>query len=217
MLQALDFFAGSGLVRLGLAPEFQTVWANDNSPAKREVYVANHPFDDFELGDIRNVRGGNLPVADLAWASFPCQDLSLAGNLSGMNAGTRSGLFWEWIRVLEELAAHGKLPPVLVAENVVGFVVADQGKHFRQAYEALRSLGYRVGAVVIDAKHFLPQSRPRAFVVAASSEIPLDGLSQSLAVGAVSFVRSGSDVPRHRRSGVGVVVASRSEGQAARV
>ena len=178
MFTALDFFAGSGLVRLGLAPDFETLWANDNCAKKRDVYIANHPWDTFHLGDIRYVRGRDLPCADLAWASFPCQDLSLAGNLNGMNTGTRSGLFWEWIRVLQELGEHGKRPPVLVAENVVGFVVADQGKHFQEAYFALRDLGYRVGAVVVDAKSFLPQSRPRAFIIAASKDIPLDGLTQ---------------------------------------
>jgi DNA (cytosine-5)-methyltransferase 1 len=175
---ALDFFAGSGLVELGLAPEFQTVWANDNCAKKRTVYVANHPAEVFHLEKIQDVSGRDIPAADLAWASFPCQDLSLAGNLNGMKAGTRSGLFWEWKRVIEELDLHGKRPPILVAENVVGFIVADGGKHFRAAYWALRNLGYRVGAVVIDAKAFLPQSRSRAFVVAVSEEIPLDGLTQ---------------------------------------
>jgi len=183
MYTALDFFAGSGLVRLGLAPEFETLWANDICAKKRAVYVANHVHDRFHLGDIQDVQGWDLPATDLAWASFPCQDLSLAGNLSGMNAGTRSGLFWEWVRVLQELNKHGKRPPILVAENVVGFVVANQGKHFKLAYRALRDLGYRVGAVVIDAKDFLPQSRPRAFIIAASEEIPLEGLSQEFPSG----------------------------------
>ncbi|MGO8732510.1 MAG: DNA cytosine methyltransferase [Terriglobia bacterium] len=183
MFTALEFFAGSGLVRLGLAPEFETLWANDICAKKRAVYVANHPWDKFHLGNIQDVRGLNLPPADLAWASFPCQDLSLAGNLGGMNAGTRSGLFWEWVRVLQELGEHGKRPPILVAENVVGFVVANQGKHFRLAYRALRDMGYRVGAVVIDAKAFVPQSRPRAFIIAASDEVPLDGLIQQLPSG----------------------------------
>lgn len=180
MFVALDFFAGSGLVRFGLEPEFQTIWANDNSAKKRDVYVANNPPEEFHLGSIQNVRGTDLPFADLAWASFPCQDLSLAGDLNGMKMGTRSGLFWEWTRVIQELREVGKRPPILVAENVVGFVVADRGKHFKQAYLALRALGYRVGAVVVDAQGFVPQSRPRAFVVAVSEDIPIEGLCQTL-------------------------------------
>jgi DNA (cytosine-5)-methyltransferase 1 len=180
MFTALEFFAGSGLVGLGLAPEFETLWANDNCAKKGDVFEANHPRVKFHLGDIQNVSGGDLPAVELAWASFPCQDLSLAGNLGGINSGTRSGLFWEWVRVLKELSEHGKRPPVLVAENVVGFVVADQGKHFQLAYNALRDLGYRVGAVVIDAKVFVPQSRPRAFIIAVSEDIPIDDLRQLL-------------------------------------
>ena len=126
MFTALDFFAGSGLVRLGLEPEFQTLWANDNCTKKRAVYVANNPPGEFHLGSIQHVKGVDLPAADLAWASFPCQDLSLAGDLNGMETGTRSGLFWEWTRVIEELDECQKRPPILVAENVVGFVVADR-------------------------------------------------------------------------------------------
>ncbi len=180
MFTALDFFAGSGLVRLGLEPEFQTIWANDNSAKKRAVYLANSPGEEFHFASIRDVQGTDPPAADLAWASFPCQDLSLAGDLSGMNIGTRSGLFWEWTRVIDEMRECGNRPPILVAENVVGFVVADRGKHFKQAYQALRNLGYRVGAVVVDAQDFVPQSRPRAFVIAVSEDIPLDGLCQTL-------------------------------------
>jgi DNA (cytosine-5)-methyltransferase 1 len=178
MFTALDFFAGSGLVRLGLAPEFKTLWANDNCAKKRATFIANHPQDQFLLDDIQNVKGLDVPAVDLAWASFPCQDLSLAGNMRGMKSGTRSGLFWEWIRVLREMQKQGKKPSVLVAENVVGFVVADEGKHFKQAYYALRDLGYRLGAVVVDADAFIPQSRRRAFIIAVIDNIPLNGLTQ---------------------------------------
>src|SRR5215468_779035 len=99
-LRALDFFAGSGLVRLGLEPAFRVVWANDNCPKKAAVYAANTAGKEFQLADIRSIHGASLPAADFAWASFPCQDLSLAGSRSGIQKGTRSGLFWEWIRVL---------------------------------------------------------------------------------------------------------------------
>jgi DNA (cytosine-5)-methyltransferase 1 len=183
MFTALEFFAGSGLVRLGLAPEFETLWANDNCAKKRETYIANHPRDEFLLADIQHVKGRDVPAVDLAWASFPCQDLSLAGNLGGMKSGTRSGLFWDWIRVLKEMQEDGKKPSILVAENVVGFVVADQGGHFKQAHYALRDLGYRLGAVVIDADSFVPQSRRRAFIIAVAENVPLNGLIQQFPSG----------------------------------
>jgi DNA (cytosine-5)-methyltransferase 1 len=100
MLKAVEFFAGSGLVRVGLEADFETVWANDNCPKKRDTYVANHGDKTFHLANIEHVSGKDIPAADLAWASFPCQDLSLAGNMNGMGTGTRSGLFWEWINPL---------------------------------------------------------------------------------------------------------------------
>ena len=112
---------GNGSARLGLEPEFRTVWANDICPKKSAVYDANARGSSIVIDSIANVRGADLPTAELAWASFPCKDLSLAGNLTGIDAGTRSGLFWEWIRVLDELAVEGRRPPLLTAENVVGF------------------------------------------------------------------------------------------------
>lgn len=182
-LTALEFFAGSGLVRLGLEPEFATVWANDVCEKKAAVYAANHPGDAMKVKSIADVRADELPHADLAWASFPCQDLSLAGNLSGIRRGTRSGLFWEWLRVIDELIAAGRQPKLLVAENVVGFLVTHESAQFRLAYRALRERGYRVGAIVMDARSFLPQSRPRAFVVAAFQDVPLDQLAQPMPSG----------------------------------
>ena len=162
---------------MGLEPFFTTVWANDNCEKTAAIYTANASTQ-IRIGSITDVTGGSLPSADLSWASFPCQDLSLAGNLTGIREGTRSGLFWEWVRVLDELDAAGKRVPVLAAENVVGFVVAHGGQDFRRAYQALRERRYKVGALVIDARHFVPQSRPRAFLVAVDEAIDISGLTQ---------------------------------------
>ena len=96
-----EFFAGSGLVAYGLKGMFAPVWANDISTQKAAVYRANFGNDHFELDDIKNIQGCNLPYAHMSWASFPCQDLSLAGSLGGIHA-SRSGLVWEWLRVLDE-------------------------------------------------------------------------------------------------------------------
>lgn len=158
----LEFFAGSGLVAEGLKDFFTPLWANDNDPKKRAVYVENQGEKHFHLGSVTDVRGTTLPNASLAWASFPCQDLSLAGAMGGLDAA-RSGLVWEWLRVMDELPVR---PQVLVAENVLGLVSADGGAHYRRLHEALRERGYRVGAMLLDAIHWLPHSRPRVFVVA---------------------------------------------------
>src|SRR5581483_5679108 len=108
-LTALDFFAGSGLVTLGLRPHFNVVWANDICRRKADIYTANFGNKHFQPGSIEDVHGAQLPYAHLSWASFPCQDLSLAGNMAGMDAGSRSGLFWQWLRVLDEMP---RKPPV---------------------------------------------------------------------------------------------------------
>ena len=103
-----EFFAGSGLVAYGLEGMFTPIWANDNSPQKAAVYEANLGGEHFQLEDIKNIKGSALPYAHLSWASFPCQDLSLAGSLGGIHA-SRSGLVWEWLRVLEEMVEKPKI------------------------------------------------------------------------------------------------------------
>ncbi len=158
----LDFFAGSGLVSEGLKAYFTPVWANDICKKKAAVYCANHSERNFSLGAIENVRGLDLPVARLSWGSFPCQDLSLAGNMKGISSN-RSGLVWQWLRVMDEMSCR---PPIVVAENVVGLVSLDGGSHYRSLHCALVDRGYRVGAIVLDASKWVPQSRKRVFVVA---------------------------------------------------
>lgn len=177
-LTALDFFAGSGLVTKGLEPAFATVWANDISAKKARVYTENFGDETFQLGPIESVDGRQLPGADMAWASFPCQDLSLAGKMNGLGPETRSGLFWQWLRVLDEMPAS-KQPLVLCLENVLGFLVAEEGKQFKLAYDSLRAREYVLGALVLDARHFTPQSRARAFAVAVHSSVPFQEFASS--------------------------------------
>ena len=79
-LRTAEFFAGIGLVRLALERAgFSVVFAHDVDPVKRAMYAANFGSADFILGDIRDLSGGDVPSVELATASFPCTDLSLAG------------------------------------------------------------------------------------------------------------------------------------------
>lgn len=162
----LEFFAGSGMVSHALAPFFNVMWANDICAKKAAVFTANHQGQSLALGSITDVHGANLPHSVLSWASFPCQDLSLAGNGEGIRA-KRSGLVWEWLRVMDEMPQR---PPILAAENVVGLVSSDSGKHYRELHNALVKRGYKVGAMLLDAVHWLPHSRPRVFVVAVDAQ-----------------------------------------------
>ncbi len=165
----LEFFAGSGLVAHALKSYFKAEWANDICEKKSAVYTANHGDKHFHLGSIADVTGNELPEAMLSWASFPCQDLSLAGLTAGIH-GERSGLVWQWLRVIDEMESR---PPLLVAENVTGLISVDNGHHYRILHEALRSRGYKVGAVVLDAVHWVPHSRPRVFVIAVQDDISI--------------------------------------------
>jgi DNA (cytosine-5)-methyltransferase 1 len=169
----LEFFAGIGLARLGLERAgFRAVWANDSEADKLAMYrghfgeAADHRF---WLGDIGQVKGADLPQgAELAWASSPCTDLSLAGNRGGL-AGSESSAFWEFARVLGEMGAGA--PGVAVLENVTGLATSRGGRDLVAAIRAFNDLGYSADLLVIDARRFVPQSRPRLFVVAAKSPV----------------------------------------------
>ncbi len=165
-----EFFAGIGLVRAGLeASGFKIVWSNDIEPAKQDMY-AKH-FGDasedhtFVLADIAEVTAHDLPPGlALAWASFPCVDLSLAGWRRGLN-GSRSSTFWEFTRILKDLG--GARPPVVVLENVVGLATSHGGEDLTAAIRELNRLDYSVDVLTLDARRFVPQSRSRLFLIGA--------------------------------------------------
>ncbi|MBQ4796935.1 DNA (cytosine-5-)-methyltransferase, partial [Pectobacterium versatile] len=79
---------------------------------------------------------------------------------------TRSGAIWPFLDLIDKLGEENRKPPILVLENVLGLLTLDQGRHFAAICSQLSRMGYRYGAMIIDAKHFLPQSRPRVFIVA---------------------------------------------------
>ncbi len=163
----LEFFAGIGLVRLGLEKRgWQLLYANDIDPQKREMYDAHFQDADihFELSDIHKVDAGAIPGATLATASFPCTDLSLAGGRKGLNRG-QSSSFFGFVRVLKEMGK--RRPPLVLLENVTAFLTSHRGNDFHQAMLELNELGYSVDPLILDAKWFVPQSRPRLFVVAS--------------------------------------------------
>lgn len=173
----MDFFAGVGLAELGLVPPWVCVWANDIDPKKKSIYDANFDGERYLLKSVEAVELADLPApVDMAWASFPCQDLSLAGWRRGLTA-TRSGTFWAFHRLMRELHGQGRRPPLIVIENVTGLLY---GPDFAGLCEALAALDMRFGALVMDARHFLPQSRPRVFVVAVDAGVDVDAFTRPL-------------------------------------
>ena len=162
----LEFFAGGGLAGIGLADAgFLTLFANDIDPAKARAFRANHPDTPLHEGDIWDLTPDDLPGRpDLCWASSPCQDVSLAGARGGLEA-RRSGAFWGFWKLMQGLADQKRAPRVIVIENVVGLLTSAEGRDFVAVCAALVEAGYRVGALEMDAAQWLPQSRPRLFIV----------------------------------------------------
>ncbi len=164
-----EFFAGMGLVGLALERSgFEVVYANDIDPMKRALYAANRDVSKFVHGDVRLVHGDDVPDVELATASFPCIDLSLAGYRNGLN-GVHSGTFWEFIRILGEM--EQRRPRVVLIENVAGFVSSAGGDDLVTAIAALNSLGYTCDVLQIDARRWVPQSRLRTLIVAFKGKL----------------------------------------------
>ncbi|MBV9083537.1 MAG: DNA cytosine methyltransferase [Acidobacteriaceae bacterium] len=173
-LTFFEFFAGGGMARAGLGDAWNCVFANDNDAKKRASYAANWGELHLNPLSVSQLTTAHLPTrADLAWASFPCQDLSLAGDYTGLK-GERSGTFWPFWRLIEQLVQEDRAPSMIALENVCGALTSHDGKDFAAIGAALADSGYRFGALVMDAVHFLPQSRPRLFIVGVQHglEIP---------------------------------------------
>lgn len=169
-----EFFAGGGMARLGLGEAWTCAFANDFDPVKARTYRDNFPdaAAHFREGDVWKLVATDLPgQADLAWASSPCQDFSLAGARAGLKGGRSSAFFGFW-RLMEALAAEGRAPATIVIENVVGLLTSHGGADFTALCRALAEQGYGFGALEIDAAAFLPQSRPRVFVIATRAPPP---------------------------------------------
>jgi DNA (cytosine-5)-methyltransferase 1 len=166
-----EFFAGGGMARLGLGARWRCAFANDFDPVKAAAYRANFPdaADHLREADVWTLSPDDLPLrADLAWASSPCQDFSLAGGRAGLSGGRSSAFFGFW-RLIEALG--DRRPRLVVIENVTGLLTSRGGADFAGLAEALAASGYRFGALEVDAAAFLPQSRPRVFVVAVRGAV----------------------------------------------
>ncbi len=163
-----EFFAGGGMARAGLGRGWTCLFANDIDAKKGAAYAANWGAEHLKIEDVAKLTTKDLPgQADLAWASFPCQDLSLAGDYAGLN-GERSGTFWPFWRLMRALVEESRQPAVIVLENVCGALTSHHGRDFAAIGAALVDGGYHFGALVVDAVRFVPQSRPRLFIIAAS-------------------------------------------------
>jgi DNA (cytosine-5)-methyltransferase 1 len=174
MFDFFEFFAGGGMVRAGLGDsKWRCRFANDFDHKKSAVYRRNWGDGILKTADVRTLTTEDMPGSvDLAWASFPCQDLSLAGGGAGLK-GDRSGTFWPFWEHMKELVAEGRAPRIIALENVCGTLTSHNGKDFAKICETFQQANYTFGAVVIDAALFVPQSRPRLFVIGVRGDLDI--------------------------------------------
>jgi DNA (cytosine-5)-methyltransferase 1 len=174
-----EFFAGGGMARAGLGKGWTCLFANDFDHKKSQSYIANWGEKELKTEDVGALTTSDLPgLADLVWASFPCQDLSLAGGGAGLE-GNRSGTFKPFWKLMRTLIDEGRAPKLMVLENVCGAITSHSGKDFATICNQMEQADYEVGALVVNASLFVPQSRPRLFIIGVRKglEIPEEMIS----------------------------------------
>ena len=175
MADFYEFFAGGGMARAGLGAGWTCRFANDFDVKKGMAYQANWGTGgELTVGDVAALGVDELPGrADLAWGSFPCQDLSIAGVGAGLE-GKRSGTFYPFWRLMNGLIRDNRAPKVIALENVLGTLTSHGGADFTAIGDSFAAAGYRYGALVIDASLFVPQSRPRLFMIGVRHDVSID-------------------------------------------
>lgn len=170
-----EFFAGGGMARAGLGPGWRCLFANDFDQKKGLAYQANWGTGgELKIGDVQKVTASELSeYADLVWGSFPCQDLSLAGGGAGLK-GERSGTFYPFWDVITGLIDDNRAPKIVAIENVCGTLTSHGGRDFEAICKTFANAGYRYGPLIVNASLFLPQSRPRLFVIGVRQDVTID-------------------------------------------
>jgi DNA-cytosine methyltransferase len=170
-LTAVSLFAGIGGFDLALKNAGVKVTAAVEIDNKCRDVLAKHFPETKLFSDIKDVTGdqlraaGFIPERGIITAGFPCQDLSVAGLRKGL-AGSRSGLFWEIIRLVDETQ-----PRYLIIENVAGLLSSQSGRDLGIVIEALVERRYGIAWRVLDSQYFgVPQRRRRVFIVACLTD-----------------------------------------------
>ena len=118
--------------RNGIIP----VWASEIE--KSPIAITKRHFPGMEhLGDITKIHGGHIPPVHIITFGSPCQNLSKIGKREGL-AGSKSGLFFQAIRIIEEMrcATNGLYPVIAVWENVMGAFSSNDRMDFRAVLQS---------------------------------------------------------------------------------
>lgn len=162
-----ESFAGLGCQRLAfnrLGLEYESVGISEIDKYAIQSYMAIHG-ETKNFGSICDIKGTDLPQIDVFTWSFPCTDLSKAGKQKGLD-GTRSGLVYEVLRIMQECKVNGNLPKVLIMENVVDLIQSKFIRQFQEIQLELEQLGYTNYTQTLNAKDYgVAQNRDRVFMV----------------------------------------------------
>lgn len=165
-MKFIDFFAGIGGFHSGLEKAGMECigWCEFDKFAQKSYRAMYDTERLWFADDIRKVRGWDVPKADLWTFGFPCQDVSIAGKQKGIKRGTRSGLFYEIMRLVDK--AEENRPEWLICENVKNLLSIDRGRGFFTVLTEMGGRGYTVEWRVYNSKDYgVPQNRERVYVV----------------------------------------------------
>lgn len=182
-IRLIELFAGYGsqsmaMERIGV--KFETYKAVEFDSHACNLFNNVHNTN-FPVLDITKINATDLEIVDrdkyeyIMFYSYPCTDISLAGQQKGMakGSGTRSALIWEVERLLNEL--NGNLPQILMMENVGQVISKKNMEDFRKWLTFLASLGYKNFYQILNTKDFgIPQNRERCFMISVLGDYTYD-------------------------------------------
>lgn len=167
-----SLFAGIGGIDLGFRQAgVETVWANEIDEACAKTFSANHKKTKLVIDDINNIHASDIPDIDFLCGGFPCQPFSVAGHRKGFE-DDRGGLFFQIIRLIEELDEQGRKPEVVFLENVKNMFNHNNGKTYAFMKQKLLENGYYVAEKIMNTCEYgnIPQNRERLYIVGFKDE-----------------------------------------------
>ena len=187
MVTFIDFFSGIGGFHSGFEKAGMKCvgWCEFDKFAQKSYRAMYNTERLWFSDDVRKGRGWELPNAAIWTFGFPCQDVSIAGKQKGIRRGTRSGLFFEIMRLIDE--CEDNKPQWLVCENVRNLLSIEGGRGMLSVLYEMDKRGYDAEWKVYNSKDYgVPQNRERVYIVGClrggSSEPLLPTVRQSPAV-----------------------------------
>jgi DNA (cytosine-5)-methyltransferase 1 len=169
MIKMGSLFSGVGGLDLGLErsiPGLHTVWQVEKEEFCRSI-LERHWSNTKQYNDVRTIGAHNLEPVDVICAGFPCQSVSIAGKMRGLEDEEKSGLWWHVHRLVSEFQSIGR-QPILVLENVANIIRVGGP----DVVGSLAAIGYDIEWTIISAAQCgAPHLRRRWFGVAYPSTI----------------------------------------------